>query len=173
VSRIKITTGSEGQPHPRQALHQAKTKSREQKMAGLLCESKEAGLGSERQRNGDGARVGAGRIGHGRPGRHSKTGCLFKAKTEFPIRPRQCQKIRGSGADECGTFRPDLMMLADGEITPMRSRGKLVRFYLPDVLQELREKRGAVVSFARGPFDCATTDSANPRGWIALPTSKL
>jgi hypothetical protein len=30
--------------------------------------------------------------------------------------------------------------LADGEITPMRLRGKLVRFYLPDVLQELREK---------------------------------
>ena len=29
---------------------------------------------------------------------------------------------------------------ADGEITPMRLRGKLVRFYLPDVLQELREK---------------------------------
>jgi hypothetical protein len=26
------------------------------------------------------------------------------------------------------------------EITPMRLRGKLVRFYLPDVLQELREK---------------------------------
>ena len=32
------------------------------------------------------------------------------------------------------------LMLADGEITPMRLRGKLVRFYLPDVLQELREK---------------------------------
>jgi hypothetical protein len=32
------------------------------------------------------------------------------------------------------------MMLADGEITPMRLRGKMVRFYLPDVLQELREK---------------------------------
>jgi len=32
------------------------------------------------------------------------------------------------------------MMLADGEITPMRLRGKLVRFYLPDVLQKLREK---------------------------------
>jgi hypothetical protein len=32
------------------------------------------------------------------------------------------------------------MMLADGEITPMRLRGKLVRFHLPDVLQELREK---------------------------------
>ncbi len=32
------------------------------------------------------------------------------------------------------------MMLADGEITPMRLRGKLVRFYLGDVLQELREK---------------------------------
>jgi hypothetical protein len=31
------------------------------------------------------------------------------------------------------------MMLTDGEITPMRLRGKLVRFYLPDVLQELRE----------------------------------
>src|SRR5207302_5442632 len=84
------------------------TKSRVGKMAGLLCESKVAGLGSERQRNGDRARVGAGRIGHGRPGRHSKTGCLFEAETEFPIRPRQCQKIRGSGADECGTFRPDL-----------------------------------------------------------------
>ena len=27
-----------------------------------------------------------------------------------------------------------------GEITPVRLRGKLVRFYLPDVLQELREK---------------------------------
>jgi len=82
--------------------------SRMRKIAGLLCEPKEAGLGSERQRNGDRARVGAGRIGHGRPGRHSKTGCLFEAKTEFPIRPRQCQKIGGSGADECGTFRPDL-----------------------------------------------------------------
>lgn len=32
------------------------------------------------------------------------------------------------------------LLLADGEITPMRLRGKLVRFYLPDVLQELREK---------------------------------
>lgn len=32
------------------------------------------------------------------------------------------------------------MMLADGDITPVRLRGKLVRFYLPDVLQELREK---------------------------------
>ena len=32
------------------------------------------------------------------------------------------------------------LMLADGEITPMRLPGKLVRFYLPDVLQELREK---------------------------------
>ena len=32
------------------------------------------------------------------------------------------------------------MMLADGDVTPVRLRGKLVRFYLPDVLQELREK---------------------------------
>ena len=32
------------------------------------------------------------------------------------------------------------LMLADWEITPMRLRGKLVRFYLSDVLQELREK---------------------------------
>jgi hypothetical protein len=32
------------------------------------------------------------------------------------------------------------LMLADGDITPVRLRGKLVRFYLPDVLQELREK---------------------------------
>jgi excisionase family DNA binding protein len=32
------------------------------------------------------------------------------------------------------------LMLADEEITPMRLRGKLVRFYLPDVLQELRPK---------------------------------
>jgi hypothetical protein len=32
------------------------------------------------------------------------------------------------------------IMLADSDITPMRLRGKLVRFYLPDVLQELREK---------------------------------
>jgi hypothetical protein len=32
------------------------------------------------------------------------------------------------------------MMRADGEITPIRLRGKMVRFYLPDVLQELREK---------------------------------
>jgi excisionase family DNA binding protein len=32
------------------------------------------------------------------------------------------------------------MMLADGDITPVRLRGKLVRFYLPDVFQELREK---------------------------------
>ncbi len=31
-------------------------------------------------------------------------------------------------------------MLADGEITPIRLRGKLVRFHLPDVLVELREK---------------------------------
>jgi hypothetical protein len=30
------------------------------------------------------------------------------------------------------------LMLADGDITPMRLRGKLVRFYLPDVLQELK-----------------------------------
>ncbi len=28
----------------------------------------------------------------------------------------------------------------DGEITPIRLRAKMVRFYLPDVLQELREK---------------------------------
>jgi hypothetical protein len=32
------------------------------------------------------------------------------------------------------------VMLADGEITPMRLRRKMVRFYLPDVLRELREK---------------------------------
>jgi len=32
------------------------------------------------------------------------------------------------------------LMLVDGEITPMRLREKLVRFYLPDALQELREK---------------------------------
>ena len=32
------------------------------------------------------------------------------------------------------------MMLANGDVTPVRLRGKLVRFYLPDVLQELREK---------------------------------
>jgi hypothetical protein len=32
------------------------------------------------------------------------------------------------------------LMLADGDITPVRLRGKLVRFYLPDVFQELREK---------------------------------
>ena len=32
------------------------------------------------------------------------------------------------------------MRLADGEITPMRLREKLVRFYLTNVLQELREK---------------------------------
>ena len=31
-------------------------------------------------------------------------------------------------------------MLADGEITPIRLRGKLVRFHLPDVLAELRGK---------------------------------
>jgi excisionase family DNA binding protein len=31
-------------------------------------------------------------------------------------------------------------MLADGEITPIRLRGKLVRFHLSDVLAELREK---------------------------------
>lgn len=31
-------------------------------------------------------------------------------------------------------------MLADEEITPVRLRGKLVRFYLPDVLAELRGK---------------------------------
>jgi len=44
------------------------------------------------------------------------------------------------------------MMPADGEITPMRLRRKLVRFYLPDVLQELREqaktsKRGCTRKF--------------------------
>ena len=31
-------------------------------------------------------------------------------------------------------------MLADGEITPIRLRGKLVRFHPADVLAELREK---------------------------------
>jgi excisionase family DNA binding protein len=31
-------------------------------------------------------------------------------------------------------------MLADEEITPVRLRGKVVRFYLPDVLQELRQR---------------------------------
>lgn len=31
-------------------------------------------------------------------------------------------------------------MLADGEITPVRLRGKLVRFSLPDVMRELRAK---------------------------------
>jgi hypothetical protein len=39
-----------------------------------------------------------------------------------------------------GSLRTVDLMLADGEITPMRLRGKMVRFYLPDVLQELREK---------------------------------
>ena len=29
---------------------------------------------------------------------------------------------------------------ADEEITPVRLRGKLVRFFLPDVVRELREK---------------------------------
>jgi len=33
-------------------------------------------------------------------------------------------------------------LLADEEITPVRLREKLVRFYLPDVLGELREKAG-------------------------------
>lgn len=31
-------------------------------------------------------------------------------------------------------------LVADQEITPVRLRGKLVRFILPDVLRELREK---------------------------------
>jgi hypothetical protein len=31
-------------------------------------------------------------------------------------------------------------LVADEEITPVRLRGKLVRFYLPDVLQELRAR---------------------------------
>ena len=31
-------------------------------------------------------------------------------------------------------------MLADGEITPVRLRGKLVRFCLPDVMAELKAK---------------------------------
>ena len=31
-------------------------------------------------------------------------------------------------------------MLADGEITPVRLRGKLVRFCLPDVIAELKQK---------------------------------
>jgi len=34
-------------------------------------------------------------------------------------------------------------MLADGEITPIRLRGKLVRFHPADVLAELREKAQA------------------------------
>jgi excisionase family DNA binding protein len=33
-------------------------------------------------------------------------------------------------------------MLADQEITPVRLRGKLVRFYLPDVMKELRSRAG-------------------------------
>jgi hypothetical protein len=35
------------------------------------------------------------------------------------------------------------LMLADGKITPMRLRGKLVSFYLPNVLQELGEGKDA------------------------------
>ena len=34
----------------------------------------------------------------------------------------------------------DRVSLRTVDITPVRLRGKLVRFYLPDVLQELREK---------------------------------
>jgi excisionase family DNA binding protein len=41
-------------------------------------------------------------------------------------------------------------MLADGEITPVRLRGKLVRFHLPDVLAELREKAQTSKHAARG-----------------------
>jgi hypothetical protein len=40
----------------------------------------------------------------------------------------------------CTLHLNDVPMLADGEITPMRLPGKMVRFYLPDVLQKLREK---------------------------------
>lgn len=44
-------------------------------------------------------------------------------------------------------------MLADGEITPIRLRGTLVRFYLPDVVRELVaaaliSKRGCARRFA-------------------------
>ena len=58
------------------------------------------------------------------------------------------------------------MMLADGEITPMRLRGKLVRFYLPDVLQELREKaktskRGCTRKLP--PGQSAKTSNFEPR----------
>ena len=31
-------------------------------------------------------------------------------------------------------------LVSDQEITPVRLRGKLVRFFLPDVMRELREK---------------------------------
>jgi chromosome segregation ATPase len=57
------------------------------------------------------------------------------------------------------------MMLADGEITPMRLRGKLVRFYLPDVFQELREKAKT------SKTNCAKNVSARQliNGHIAVP----
>ena len=48
-----------------------------------------------------------------------------------------CEVGTRTGAEVIG---PDGGYAGDGEITPMRLRGKLVRFYLPDVLQELREK---------------------------------
>ncbi len=50
-----------------------------------------------------------------------------------------CLRFIGNGIT-VPTLQHDPNRLADGEITPMRLRGKLVRFYLPDVLQELREK---------------------------------
>jgi hypothetical protein len=50
-------------------------------------------------------------------------------------------KNRNLGVSYRGTQNVTVvLMLADGEITPMPLRGKLVRFYLPDVLQELRDK---------------------------------
>src|ERR1041385_53023 len=39
-----------------------------------------------------------------------------------------------------GSVRTLDALVSDQEITPVRLRGKLVRFFLPDVMRELREK---------------------------------
>jgi hypothetical protein len=67
----------------------------------------------------------------------------FQFRSDPPYFKNQCGVIlrrqKRYGGERVSLRTVD-MMLADGDITPMRLRGKLVRFYLPDVLQELREK---------------------------------
>ena len=62
---------------------------------------------------------------------------MKKEREEVPcgtiLLPRKCSCSRGS-------YDQPPMMLPDRDITPVRLWGMLMQFYLPDVLQELRDK---------------------------------